>query len=41
MPGPYFDTMVADYLLNPNRRAHTLDDYRDGCAELSAWRRSS
>ena len=25
MPGPYFDTMVADYLLNPNRRAHTLD----------------
>ena len=25
MPGPYFDTMVADYLLNPNRRAHTLE----------------
>lgn len=23
--GPYFDTMVADYLLNPNRRAHTLE----------------
>jgi DNA polymerase-1 len=25
MPGPYFDTMVADYLLNPNRRAHSLE----------------
>ena len=25
MPGPYFDPMVADYLLNPNRRAHTLE----------------
>ena len=25
MPGPSFDTMVADYLLNPNRRAHTLE----------------
>lgn len=25
MPGPYFDTMVADYLLNPNRRSHTLE----------------
>jgi len=23
--GPYFDTMVADYLLNPNRRDHQLD----------------
>jgi DNA polymerase-1 len=23
--GPCFDTMVADYLLNPNRRAHTLE----------------
>ncbi|HVG02846.1 MAG TPA: DNA polymerase, partial [Nitrospira sp.] len=25
MPGPYFDIMVADYLLNPNRRAHTVE----------------
>ena len=25
MEGPTFDTMVADYLLNPNRRAHTLE----------------
>ncbi|HSA62647.1 MAG TPA: DNA polymerase I [Nitrospiraceae bacterium] len=25
LPGPYFDTMVADYLLNPNRRDHQLD----------------
>ncbi|HSF24225.1 MAG TPA: DNA polymerase I, partial [Blastocatellia bacterium] len=25
MEGPYFDTMVADYLLNPNRRDHQLD----------------
>ncbi|GMV51543.1 MAG: DNA polymerase I [Nitrospira sp. OLB3] len=25
LQGPCFDTMVADYLLNPNRRAHTLD----------------
>ncbi|MBA3753287.1 MAG: DNA polymerase I [Nitrospira sp.] len=25
MQGPYFDTMVADYLLNPNRRAHSLE----------------
>ena len=25
MDGPYFDTMVADYLLNPNRRDHQLD----------------
>ena len=23
--GPCFDTMVADYLLNPNRRAHSLE----------------
>lgn len=23
--GPYFDTMIADYLLNPNRRDHQLD----------------
>ncbi len=23
--GPCFDTMIADYLLNPNRRAHTLE----------------
>lgn len=23
--GPYFDTMVADYLLNPNRRTHGLE----------------
>jgi DNA polymerase-1 len=22
---PYFDTMIADYLLNPNRRDHTLE----------------
>ena len=25
LAGPYFDTMVADYLLNPNRRDHQLD----------------
>jgi DNA polymerase-1 len=25
MEGPYFDTMIADYLLNPNRRDHQLD----------------
>ena len=25
LTGPYFDTMVADYLLNPNRRDHQLD----------------
>ncbi len=23
--GPLFDTMIADYLLNPNRRGHTLE----------------
>jgi DNA polymerase-1 len=23
--GPWFDTMIADYLLNPNRRGHSLD----------------
>ena len=23
--GPYFDTMITDYLLNPNRRDHGLD----------------
>jgi DNA polymerase-1 len=23
--GPYFDTMIADYLLNPNRRDHQLE----------------
>ncbi len=23
--GPYLDTMVADYLLNPNRRDHSLE----------------
>jgi DNA polymerase-1 len=25
LAGPYLDTMVADYLLNPNRRDHQLD----------------
>jgi DNA polymerase-1 len=25
LAGPYFDTMIADYLLNPNRRDHQLD----------------
>jgi DNA polymerase-1 len=25
LPGPYLDTMVADYLLNPNRRDHQLE----------------
>ena len=25
LAGPYLDTMVADYLLNPNRRDHSLD----------------
>ncbi len=25
LTGPYFDTMIADYLLNPNRRDHGLD----------------
>lgn len=25
LEGPYLDTMVADYLLNPNRRDHSLD----------------
>ena len=25
LEGPYFDTMVADYLLNPNRRDHQLE----------------
>jgi DNA polymerase I len=25
MNGPCFDTMIADYLLNPNRRGHSLD----------------
>ncbi len=25
LAGPYFDTMIADYLLNPNRRDHGLD----------------
>ncbi len=25
LTGPFFDTMVADYLLNPNRRDHGLD----------------
>lgn len=25
LEGPYLDTMVADYLLNPNRRDHQLD----------------
>ncbi len=25
LEGPYFDTMIADYLLNPNRRDHQLE----------------
>jgi DNA polymerase-1 len=25
LAGPYFDAMIADYLLNPNRRDHQLD----------------
>lgn len=25
LPEPHFDTMIADYLLNPNRRTHTLE----------------
>lgn len=25
LEGPYLDTMIADYLLNPNRRDHALD----------------
>jgi DNA polymerase I len=25
LPGPFLDTMVADYLLNPNRRDHQLE----------------
>jgi DNA polymerase I len=25
LAGPYLDTMIADYLLNPNRRDHALD----------------
>ena len=25
LTGPYVDTMVADYLLNPNRRDHQLE----------------
>ena len=25
LAGPYLDTMVADYLLNPNRRDHQLE----------------
>ncbi|MGD9726467.1 MAG: DNA polymerase I [Nitrospiraceae bacterium] len=25
LDGPCFDTMIADYLLNPNRRGHSLD----------------
>jgi DNA polymerase-1 len=25
LQGPCFDTMIADYLLNPNRRGHSLD----------------
>ncbi len=25
MAGPYFDVMVADYLLNPNRRTHSVE----------------
>ena len=25
LEGPYFDTMIADYLLNPNRRDHHLE----------------
>ncbi len=25
LEGPYLDTMVADYLLNPNRRDHQLE----------------
>ncbi|MGH7257464.1 MAG: DNA polymerase I [Nitrospiraceae bacterium] len=40
LEGPTFDTMIADYLLNPNRRGHTLDalamdmlGYQMGAAE--------
>ncbi|ALA60883.1 DNA polymerase I [Nitrospira moscoviensis] len=40
LAGPYFDTMIADYLLNPNRRDHGLDtlalellDHRLGARE--------
>jgi DNA polymerase I len=40
LAGPYFDTMIADYLLNPNRRDHGLEtlalellDHRLGARE--------
>jgi DNA polymerase-1 len=48
LAGPYFDTMIADYLLNPNRRDHQLDtlavellDHRLGAHTKEASPRTS